>query len=254
MGIGAYWRLLRAGFVLSREGAFSLIDAQNLPGKARFGLSVLRLFERRAVKKTGRVERLSKALHRLGPTYVKFGQTLATRPDIVGPKIAVDLGSLHDAMEPFDAKLVPDIIARELGEKAKDLTEISPPIAAASIAQVHKCQLLLENGKKQTVAIKLLRPGIEMRFRRDIESFYAAARLGEWLIPDLRRMQPVAIVGVLDRSARLELDLRFEAASISEFGENTKNDNGFDIPTVNWEHTAQRLLTTSWIRGLREFP
>ncbi len=250
MGISAYWRLLRAGFVLSREGAFSLINSDELKPSARFGLSLMRLFERRSVRKTGRVDRLSKALHRLGPTYVKFGQTLATRPDIVGANIALDLGSLHDAMEPFDEAKVPDMLEKALGERAKDLKDISPPIAAASIAQVHKCYLIGENGDRQTIAIKLLRPGIEMRFRKDIESFFVAARFGERFLPDLRRLQPVAIVGVLERSAKLELDLRFEAASISEFGENIKGDVGFEIPDVNWEHTAQRVLATSWIDGI----
>jgi len=250
MVIGSYWRLLRAGFVLSREGAFSLINSKNMPTSTKFALSILRFFERRKVKKTGRVDRLSKALHRLGPTYVKFGQTLATRPDIVGPDIANDLVSLHDAMEPFDEKLVPQIIKKQLGERAKNLIDISPPIAAASIAQVHKGYLVNEKGQKQTVAIKLLRPGIEKRFARDIESFYAAARLLEWVVPNIRRLQPLAIVEVLDRSAKLELDLRFEAASISEFGENIKNDSGFEIPEINWEHTAQRVLTTSWIDGV----
>ena len=250
MNIAAYLRLLRAGFVLSREGAFSLIEDQDLsPGK-RLGLRLLRIPERRSVRKTGRVERLSKALHRLGPTYVKFGQTLAARPDIVGEKIATDLGSLHDAMEPFDEKLVPGLLEKALGERARDLTEISGPVAAASIAQVHKCQLVKKDGSRQTVAVKLLRPGIEERFRRDIDSFHEAARLGERLIPGLRRLRPVAIVEILERSARLELDLRFEAASICEFGENTENDSGFEIPSVNWEHTAQRVLTTSWMDGI----
>ena len=250
MGISSYWRLLRAGFVLSREGAFSLINRNELKPGARLGLAVLRILERPSVRKTGRLDRLGRALHRLGPTYVKFGQTLATRPDIVGTKIALDLGSLHDAMEPFDEKKVPDILKNALGDRARDLVDISPPIAAASIAQVHKCHLVSKDGSRQTVAIKLLRPGIEERFRKDIESFFVAARLGEFFLPELKRLRPMDIVGVLERSAKLELDLRFEAASISEFGENIKNDKGFEIPEINWEHTAQKVLTTSWIEGI----
>ncbi len=250
MGIAAYWRLMRAGFVLSREGAFSLLDNDNLPARARLGLKILRLFERRAVRKTGRVERLSKALNRLGPTFVKFGQTLATRPDIVGPEIAQDLSALQDAMEPFDAELVPQLLKKALGERAADLKNISPPIAAASIAQVHKAQLERPDGTLETVAVKLLRPGIEERFNRDLRSFYAGARLVERLVPPARRLRPVSVVHILDHSAQLELDLRFEAASISEFAENTKNDTGFDVPDVRWEHTAQRVLTTSWMTGI----
>ncbi len=250
MGIGAYWRLVRAGYVLSREGAFSLIGSKGLPVNAKFALSVLRLLERRSVRKTGSVQRLSKALNRLGPTYVKFGQTLATRPDIVGPEIAGDLSVLQDAMEPFDQGLVSKILESELGVRAKDILELGAPVAAASIAQVHKCKLKRADGSTQTIAVKLLRPGIEERFGADIQSFYAGARLVEKLVPPIRRLRPVGVVEVLDHSARLELDLRFEAAAISEFGENTKGDVGFEIPQIKWEYTAQRVLTTSWMDGI----
>jgi len=250
MGLAAYWRLLRAGYLLAREGAFSLVEAGNLPGGARFGLKIIRLVERSSVRKSGRIERLTKALNRLGPTYVKFGQTLATRPDVVGATIAKDLATLQDAMEPFDPKLVPSLLASALGERAKSLVDISEPIAAASIAQVHKATLVHEDKTSEIVAVKLLRPGIEARFRADLESFFAAAKLLERLVPSSKRLRPVAVVQTLERSAHLELDLRFEAASISEFGENIKDDDGFGMPEVKWPHTAQRVLTTSWINGI----
>ena len=250
MGFGAYWRLLRAGYVLAREGAFSLVETDNLPSGTRFGVKIIRLVERRSVRKSGRVERLTKVLNRLGPTYVKFGQILATRPDVVGVTIARDLSKLQDAMDPFDPALVPALLASALGERAKLLVDISPPIAAASIAQVHKAKLNHEDGASEIVAIKLLRPGIEARFRRDLESFFAAAKLLERLVPSIKRLRPVAVVETLERSARMELDLRFEAASISEFYENIKNDTGFDLPKVKWTHSAQRVLTTSWIDGI----
>lgn len=250
MGVFALLRLGRAGFVLAREGAFSIIDPASLPGPARLGIGVARLIERRAVRKTGRVERLTKALNRLGPTYVKFGQTLGTRPDIVGADIAADLSGLQDAMTPFDAALVPDLLKAALGDKAANLTDLSPSIAAASIAQVHKATLTKADGQTEIVAVKLLRPGIEARFRRDLESFYAGARLAEGLMPGLKRLRPVEVVKTLDQSAKLELDLRFEAASISEFTENIKDDEGFAIPDVRWEQTAQRVLTTSWVDGV----
>lgn len=250
MGIGSYWRLARAGFILSREGAFSLVAVDHLPATGRLAIRLLRSIERRSVKKTGRVERLSRALNRLGPTYVKFGQTLATRPDIVGADIASDLSTLHDAMDPFPQSLVAGILAQSLGERAKDIVDISEPVAAASIAQVHKCRIRRTDGSMGDVAVKLLRPGIETRFGKDIESFYAGARLAERLVPAIRRLRPLDMVKVLDRSARLELDLRFEAASISEFSENTKDDPGFRVPEVDWEHTGRRVLTTSWMEGI----
>ena len=116
--------------------------------------------------------RLGRALERLGPAYIKLGQMLATRPDIVGPEVAANLAQLQDKMEPFDPALVPRLLHQALEEKAQDLTELSPPIAAASIAQVHKATLH-RNGVSGPVAVKILRPGIKERFRRDLEAQYA---------------------------------------------------------------------------------
>lgn len=250
MGLMAYFRLIRAGFVLAREGAFSLVEAKDLPPPARVGLGIVRLLERRDIKKTGRVARLQQALVRLGPTYVKFGQTLATRPDIVGPEIAEDLSGLQDALPPFDQGMLPDLLHDALGARADDLFEVSGPVAAASIAQVHQARLRRADGGIDIVAVKVLRPGIEDRFAADIESYYAGARLAEALMPKLRRLKPVAVVETLDRSAKLELDLRFEAAAISEYAESLTEDQNFSCPDVRWDHTARRVLTTNWLEGI----
>ena len=251
MLIGAYFRLLRAGYVLAREGALSLV--QTLPpalAPLKVGIWLGRLVERPSVRRTGHVERLNRALNRLGPTYVKFGQTLATRPDVVGPQIAQDLAGLQDRMEPFDPVLVPPILLESLGAKAAELTKLSPPIAAASIAQVHRAKLVPAQGLTRMVAVKILRPGVEARFMADIESFYAAARLADRFVRSTKRLRPIEVVETLDRSARLELDLRLEAAAISEMAENIKNDEGFVIPAVSWDHVAQNVLTTTWVDGI----
>lgn len=253
MLFSAYFRLLRAGYVLAREGALSIISTKGLPpalAPLRAGIWLGRLIERPSVRKTGHVERLNRALNLLGPTYVKFGQTLATRPDVVGVDIANDLAGLQDRMDPFDAALVPAILAAALGEKAGELTELSPPIAAASIAQVHRARLRPADGPARTVAVKILRPGVQTRFMADIESFYAAARLADRFVASTKRLRPIEVVETLDRSARLELDLRLEAASISEMAENIKDDTGFVIPTVSWDQVAQNVLTTSWVDGI----
>ena len=250
MILSAYFRLVRAGYVLAREGALSIIVARDLPLPLRLGIGLGRVIERPAVRRTGHVERLNRALNRLGPTYVKFGQTLATRPDVVGADVAEDLAGLQDKMEPFDAALVPAILLDALGAKAAELTELSEPIAAASIAQVHRAKLVPASGPKKVVAVKILRPGVAQRFMADIESYYAGARLAERLVRSTRRLKPTQVVETLDRSARLELDLRLEAAAISEFAENIKNDEGFVIPSVSWDHTAQNVLTTTWVDGI----
>lgn len=249
MALGAYFRLIRAGFVLAREGALSIPDQKVLPPALRLPIALGRVFERGSVKRTGRVERLTRALNRLGPTYVKFGQTLATRPDIVGPEVAQDLAALQDKMEPFDAALVPGLLRDALGTRAAELTELSPPVAAASIAQVHKA-VLVAGGERRTVAVKILRPGIRERFLADLESYYAAARLLERIAPKIRRLRPVDVVATLERSALLELDLRLEGAAISEFSGNIAGDEGFVIPEVVWDQTAETVLTTNWMDGI----
>lgn len=249
MGLASYFRLFHAGYVLAREGALAIIDIDAAPPVFRGAIRIGRLIERRDVRESGRVERLTRALNRLGPTYVKFGQTLATRPDIVGAAVAADLAGLQDRMEPFDPTLVPGLLSAALGERAADLTEISPPIAAASIAQVHRANLTDGEGRR-AVAVKLLRPGVAERFHADIDSQYAGARLAEALVPRLRRLRPLDIVRILDRSARIELDLRLEAAAISEMADNITADTGFRIPKVHWQHSAQTVLTTSWVDGI----
>ena len=249
MGLGAYLRLARAGYVLVREGALSIVDDAALPPPLRLGIRSGRLLERRSVKRSGKVERLTNALNRLGPTYVKFGQTLATRPDIVGVDVAADLAVLQDKMAPFDPELVPGLLQEALGDKAKALSAVSAPVAAASIAQVHKAVLTDGRGRR-TVAVKILRPGIRQRFRDDIESYYAGARLAERMVRQLRRLRPIDVVKTLDHSARLELDLRMEAAAISEFAQNIEHDSGFVIPQVCWDQTADTVLTTTWVEGI----
>jgi ubiquinone biosynthesis protein len=164
--------------------------------------------------------------------------------------VAEDLSVLQDKMEPFDQALVPGLLAAALGPRAADLTELSPPIAAASIAQVHKAVLLAGDGTRRTVAVKILRPGVKQRFRDDLESYYAGARLAETFARDLRRLRPTDVVKTLDRSAKLELDLRLEAAAISEFSENVAKDEGFRVPRISWDHTAETVLTTDWIDGI----
>src|SRR3569623_2338744 len=249
MSLAATLRLMRAGFELAREGAFSIVDTAALPPVMRTGVSIGRLFERGSVKRRGPQENLRSALDKLGPTYVKIGQTLATRPDIVGPEVAANLAQLLDMMEPFNPKLVPVLLNEALLDKAADLTEISPPIAAASIAQVHRATLH-RNDVEGPVAVKILRPGIKERFRADLEAQYAGAALAARFVPSLRRLRPTDVVRTLDRSARLELDLRLEAASISEMAENIKDDPDFVIPAVSWDHTAESVLTTSWVEGI----
>jgi len=247
--VAALFRLAGAGFILAREGAFAGVDPDVLPARARLPLRLARLIERK--KADGEAERLTRAVNRLGPSYVKLGQFLATRPDIVGGEVAETLGRLRDEIEPFPEAEARATIEKALGKPVEAVfTAFSPPVAAASIAQVHKAEIATEDGLK-AVAVKVLRPGIRQRFRRDLDTFYAGARAVERLDPASRRLRPVAVVDTLARSVTIEMDLRLEAAALSEMAEATAGDTGFRVPKVEWELTARDVLTLEWIEGIK---
>ena len=190
--------------------------------------------------------RLSAALTRLGPTYVKLGQFLATRPDVVGPALARDLESLQDRMAPFaQAKPKPPSPPRSASRCARPSRTFGPPVAAASIAQVHRA----EGATAQTVAVKVLRPGIERRFKSDLDTLYFAARTAERHSAEARRLRMIEVVDTLARSVTIEMDLRLEAAAIAEMRDNVKDDPDFRVPTLDWERTARGVLTLEWIDG-----
>jgi ubiquinone biosynthesis protein len=241
-------RLARAGFVFAREGVLALVDPVMLPPGTAPLVRIARLIERRNAGSTA--VRLAKALTKLGPSYVKLGQFLATRPDVVGSAISRDLETLQDKMPPFPQAISERIIADALGRPVSELfVSLGAPVAAASIAQVHRAEYL-KNGEKIRVAVKVLRPGIEARFRRDLETFFFAARKAEARDPEARRLRLVATVETLARSVTMEMDLRLEAAALSELAENTKGDPDFRVPKVEWDRTARTVLTTDWIDGI----
>ncbi len=170
----------RAGFVLAREGAFVDLDTRLMPAFAVAALKVVNLIARPGVSGSAA---LSSAIDRLGPSYVKLGQFLATRPDIVGPKLAAELERLQDRMAPasqdFAVRSVEAAFERPIGEV---FVEFGEAVAAASIAQVHRAKVRDEQGERD-VAVKILRPGVERRFRRDLEDMFFAARLAERFSP-----------------------------------------------------------------------
>jgi len=247
----ALFRMAAAGFVLARQGAFALVDPEDLPALPKMALRLGRLIERRGIDEPDRAARLTAALNRLGPSYVKLGQFLATRPDIVGREASETLGRLRDEIEPFPEEQARASIEKALHRPVDEIfCSFSPPIAAASIAQVHRAEIASE-GEVRPVAVKVLRPGIRQRFRRDLDTFFAGARLIERIDPESRRLRPVAVVDTLSRSVAIEMDLRLEAAALSEMAEATADDEGFRVPAVEWELTARDVLTLEWIDGLK---
>jgi ubiquinone biosynthesis protein len=240
-------RLSRTGFVFAREGVFALVDTRPLPLPAKAAIALARLIERPTAKDGS--SRLAAALTKLGPTYVKLGQFMATRPDVVGTGIAHDLESLQDKMAPFPQAEAEAVVANALGKPLNAAyASFSPAVAAASIAQVHKAEVEVD-GVRTAVAVKILRPNVERRFKVDLDAFFFAARTAENFSVDAQRLRPVEAVATLARSVAMEMDFRLEAAALSEMTENTSKDEGFRVPTVDWDRTAREVLTMEWIDG-----
>ena len=251
MGVMALLRLGRAGLVLAREGAFGLIDPEPLPFLSRIAVKIGRRLERRRAAGRDRPERLTRALNRLGPSWVKLGQFLATRPDLVGAEIAAGLGQLRDQIEPFPRAEAVATVERAFKEPLDQLyIDFSEPVAAASIAQVHRAKIVVD-GVEQDMAVKVLRPGIRRRFERDLETFFSGARWIERIDPASRRLRPVAVVDRLARSVTLEMDLRLEAAALAEIADQMAADAGFRVPQVDWQRTARDVLTLEWVDGVK---
>ena len=243
--------LLRAGWVLMREGVVSALPAEGLPPGPRLVHRLAGLVARRSARRKARSERLSQALNRLGPSYVKLGQFLATRPDIVGQSLALELGHLQDKVPPFPTAQAIATIEASLGRTIDDLfLTFGEPVGAASIAQVHKARIAAPDGERD-VAVKVIRPGVRARFRRELNAFAFIARMMERFVRSSRRLRPVAVVETLAQSTRIEMDLRLEAAASSEMAENIRNDPGFRVPTVDWERTGRDVLTMEWIDGIK---
>jgi len=245
--VAHFVRLGHAGFVCAREGVFGGIDTTLLPPPARAAVRLARLIERPASRVAA--NRLAAALTRLGPSYVKLGQFLATRPDVVGVGLARDLETLQDKMTPFAQVEAERAVEAALGKPVGELfASFGAPVAAASIAQVHRAAVATDGGGR-AVAVKVLRPGVERRFKVDLDAFIFAARTAEKLSAEARRLRLVEVVETLRRTVAIEMDLRFEAAALSEMAENTKDDPDFRVPAVDWDRTARDVLTLEWIEA-----
>jgi ubiquinone biosynthesis protein len=237
-------RLLHVVRVLGRHG---VLPEAYAPPALRPALA---LFQRRpAAEAPGFGRRLADALQELGPSYVKFGQSLAVRSDLIGEAAAEELSQLQDKLPPFPGDQAIAIIERELDRSIEALfTRFDiEPIAAASIAQVH----LAETPEGARVAVKVLRPGIEAEFAKDIDLFAWIAGLTERLAPSLARFRPRAVVAQVEAVVARELDLRLEAASASALADAAADDEGFRVPAVDWTRTGERVLTIEWIDGIR---
>jgi ubiquinone biosynthesis protein len=177
---------------------------------------------------------------------VKVGQFLATRPDIIGVTAAQELGRLKDRLPPFPRNTALDTIAAELGATESLFGQISDAMAAASIAQVHKAIL----PRKGPVAVKILRPRIEKKLRKEMEALLFGARAIEYFAPSSRRLEPVQFVQTVWNALERELDLRLEAGAAAEFREVAAQDGFLSVPEIDWSRSSKRVMTLDWVEGV----
>jgi ubiquinone biosynthesis protein len=203
---------------------------------------------RRHVRELSRGARLRLALQELGPIYVKFGQILSTRRDLLPEDIAEDLAGLQDDVPPFPSERARAIIEDQLGASIPELFEEfeDRPLASASIAQVHAARL--KSGEK--VVVKVVRPGIERQIGRDLELLRALARLVRRYHPEGDRIRPDDIVSEFQRVIYRELDMKAEAASASLLRRNFDGRKDLYIPAIHWQQTASRVLTMERVEGV----
>ena len=238
---------------LATSGAVNTInEVYNIPFWIKLFFEIMSIGSQKKLdsgsKKSG--EKLCDAFESMGTTFIKLGQFLATRPDIIGEELANDLSKLQDKLPAFNTNLAKQIIKKEIGEKQfNKINNLSDPIAAASIAQVHTAQIKI-NGSVKEVAIKILRPDIEKLFNEELDALMLLAYITENLNSKTKRLKLVEVVHLLREITNIEMDLRFEASAANELYENTKNDEGFDVPKIYWNYTSKRILTLDRVNGI----
>ena len=243
------WRLAFIARTLARHDVLGALDELRVvPGISWLARLV---YWRRAEGRPG--QKLARALTDMGPSFIKLGQFLSTRADLLGEQLAADLSELQDRLPPFASHEARATIEAELGRPLDELFESfdDEPISAASIAQVHLAVTAAEDGQPaRKSAVKVLRPGIERAFERDLELLYWLAGLVERTQPRLRRFKPVAAVRLFEETVRIEMDLRMEAAAASELADNFADDPSYSTPPIDWQRTSRRVLTMGQVGGI----
>jgi len=237
--------LFKIGRKLSTSGAISSVyEIYNPPViiKMLFFVIGFNFGNKKNYNSSSAGAKLCGALQEMGTTFIKLGQFLATRPDIIGEDISKELEKLQDKLPPFDLIVAKNILKNELGkENYNQISNVSEPVAAASVAQVHFASINV-SGQKKDVAIKILRPDVEKVFNEELDALMFLAYIIESLAKKTKRLKLVEVVQLLREITNVEMDFRFEAAAASELYENTKNDVGFKVPKIYWNQTSKRIL------------
>ncbi|MGF1642808.1 MAG: ubiquinone biosynthesis regulatory protein kinase UbiB [Thiotrichales bacterium] len=240
-------RLITINWVFLRHGLDEFIYAIHLfrPLRMFYHLAPWNWFRSREI---GRGERLRRALEDLGPIFIKFGQMLSTRRDLLPPDIAIELARLQDRVPPFPGEQSRRIIEKAMGRPVGEVFAQfeTQPMASASIAQVHAAEL--KDGRQ--VVVKVVRPGIERIIRRDIELLYIIAGLAHKYWPEARRLRPLEVVEEYEKTIVDELDLLREAANASQLRRNFEQSELLHIPVVEWDLTSERVMVMERVYGI----
>jgi len=239
------WRLLKWGRILARHGALRGIEQDPHTPKPVRRVARIARFGARVPK----VPHYADAFQAIGPAAIKLGQTLATRPDLVGDEAAHDLLRLQDALPPLPFPVIRQRIEGSFGRPLETFfSEFDEnPVGAASIAQVHRA--ITTDGR--TVAVKVLRPGIETEFAKAIDTYEWAAAQVESMGGEASRLRPRLVIETFKRWTARELDLRREAASASELAEGMQAEPDFMVPQIDWQRTTGKVMTLEWIDGIK---
>ncbi|WP_188858213.1 ubiquinone biosynthesis regulatory protein kinase UbiB [Marinobacterium nitratireducens] len=240
-------RILKIARVMARYRLDTFFEQVPLPWYVMFWLRLLPWRYLVPADKPGG-ERLRLALEALGPVYIKFGQMLSTRRDLLPDDIALELQKLQDRVPPFPGVEARMLIERSLGQSITELFQRFDvePLASASVAQVHLATL--RDGRE--VVVKVVRPGIERTIRKDVDLLYTFARLLQWAWPEGRRLRPVEVVSEYEQTIFDELDLRKEAANGSQLRRNFEHSEILYIPEINWDLTRRNVLVMERIHGI----
>ncbi len=242
LGLFVFFKLVRAGTLTL------LIDKPFFNKKLNLTLKFLNLLIY-SENKDEIGKKLLRCLINLGPGYIKFGQALSTRPDLVDKKTCEYLKKLQDDLEPFSSSIAKNIIEKENHDTIDNIFSSfnEKPVANASVAQVHTA--ILKSG--ETVAIKILKPNIKEKLFKDFIFFYWVSKCLEIAIPSIKRLKLSKNVEVLSEVSLNELDLTLEASAAEELSENFKDNPNYKVPKIYWEFTSKNILVLEYIQGIR---